>query len=142
MEIIFSPLKLSLFFSSKDKILDNLGCFVVYKFTCPGCNTSYVSHTTRHIATRIKEHLKSDKNSHILKHFNSSAGCKEKCCEKSFKILDSSATKFALKLKEPIWIKLTMLRRVLACKSMVRCIRVWPMEEEEIFSCDKHLSVC
>ena len=31
---------------------------VVYKFHCPRCNACYVGATTRHICTRLKEHLK------------------------------------------------------------------------------------
>ena len=105
VKVAFTPLKIASFFSTKDKILDNLRSFVVYKFTCTGCNASYVGHTTRHIITRIREHLKSDKQSHVLKHLNTSTDCKNKCSDKSFKILDSANTKFSLKIKEAIWIK-------------------------------------
>ena len=43
---------------------------VVYKFTCAGCGSRYVGETSRHLSTRIKEHLGSDKNSYIFKHLS------------------------------------------------------------------------
>ena len=30
---------------------------VVYKIVCPGCNASYVGQTSRHLTTRLNEHL-------------------------------------------------------------------------------------
>jgi predicted GIY-YIG superfamily endonuclease len=40
---------------------------VVYKFSCPGCSSSYIGKTDRCLYTRIKEHAKSDK-SEIFNH--------------------------------------------------------------------------
>ena len=37
IKIAFTPTKLSSFFSLKDKKLDELKSFVVYKFICTGC---------------------------------------------------------------------------------------------------------
>ena len=39
---------------------------VVYQITCPGCESSYVGQTTRHLTTRIQEH--SRLSSHIADH--------------------------------------------------------------------------
>ena len=39
--------------------------------TCAGCNSVYVGETCRHISTRVREHLCTDKNSHVYKHLQS-----------------------------------------------------------------------
>ena len=105
LKIAFTPIKLSSFFSLKDKVLDDLISHVVYKFTCAGCNASYLGYTTRYFTTRIKEHLHTDKNSHVFKHLQSSSSCKEKCSSKCFKIIDRAPTNYSLRVKESIWIK-------------------------------------
>ena len=74
--------------------------FVVYKFTCAGCESQYVGETSRHLATRIKEHVTSDKNSHIFKHLNQNTNCKENYSLDCFKIIDSDKSSFKLKIKE------------------------------------------
>ena len=53
-------------FSVKDAIPKTVRSRVVYKFSCAGCNACYVGETNRHLATRGREHLTSDKNSHIF----------------------------------------------------------------------------
>ena len=55
-------------FSTNDKVPFAVQSFVVYKFECSNCEASYIGETRRHIATRMKEHLASDKQSHIFKH--------------------------------------------------------------------------
>ena len=45
----------------KDPIPGGLRSRVVYKFVCAGCNACYVSETTRHFSTRVREHLVSDR---------------------------------------------------------------------------------
>ena len=105
LKIAFTLIKLSSFLSLKDKVSDDLISHVVYKFTCAGCNASYIGNTTRYFTTRIKEHLNSDKNSHVFKHLQSSSSCKEKCSNKCFKIIDRAPTNYSLRVKESIWIK-------------------------------------
>ena len=39
-------------------ILDDLKSFLVYKFTCGSCSSSYIGETCRHFKTRIEEHQK------------------------------------------------------------------------------------
>ena len=63
--IAFLPLKLSSFFSCKDTLPKSLKSYVVYQFTCAGCNACYIGETKRHLKTRIEEHLGNDKKSHI-----------------------------------------------------------------------------
>ena len=77
---------------------------VVYKFTCAECNSVYVGETSRHISTRVREHLFSDKNSHIFKHLQSSDACKNACNETCFKVIDSARTHYQLKIKEALHI--------------------------------------
>ena len=75
-------------FSAKDPVPFALKSHVVYKFVCGSCNASYIGETTRHLATRIKEHLETDKQSHVYKHLLSSSACKLVCDENCFFILD------------------------------------------------------
>ena len=62
-------------------------------------NACYIGETNRHFATRIHEHLASDKHSHIFKHLRGSL-----CSEDCFKILDSASTRLQLKIKEAMHI--------------------------------------
>ena len=74
----------------KDPIPKFLKSFVVYKFVCAGCN----GETTRHLSTRIKEHLKTDKKSHIFAHLVNNETCKALSTEICFEIIDSPSTPF------------------------------------------------
>ena len=76
IKIIFTPFKSSRLFSTKDPIPTSLRSFVVYKFICGRCNSSYIGETTRHFNVRIKEHLGRDKQSHVYKHILSSPSCR------------------------------------------------------------------
>ena len=105
VKIAFMSCKIMSFFSTKDKCLDDLRSYVVYKFCCAGCNSCYVGHTTQHLTKRIDQHLRTDINSHILKHLQTSASCKAVCDDKCFEIIDSANTKYTLKVKEALWIK-------------------------------------
>ena len=86
-----TPFKIKNYFSYKDPIPDDLKSFLVYKFTCPSCRSSYIGETGRHFKTRIEEHIKRDNKSHISKHLHSTPTC-----------FDSS--KFDLKIKEALHI--------------------------------------
>ena len=104
IRIVFSSFTIKTFFSFKDPIPDALKSLVVYQFTCAGCNSRYIGETSRHFATRVKEHLSTDKNSHVYKHLNGSPSCKRKCSVDCFKIVDSANSRHCLKLKEAIYI--------------------------------------
>ena len=78
LKIVFTSLKLASFFSTKDKIRDFLRSWVIYKFSCAGCESSYVGRTTRHVGVRFHEHLYSDQSSHVLKHLKKSK-CLKQC---------------------------------------------------------------
>ena len=72
IKLVFTPFKIKSWFGIKDPIPAGLRSRVIYKFSCAGCSTCYVGETNRHFATRIREQLPSDKNSHIFKHLRGS----------------------------------------------------------------------
>ena len=65
IKLIFLPYKIKNLFSFKDSI-PFVKYGVVYQFTCAACNSRYIGETMRHISTRMKEHISTDKNSHIF----------------------------------------------------------------------------
>ena len=87
-------------------IPDGLRSRVVHKFACAGsCNACYVGETARHISTHEREHLASDRASHIFKHLQNSEHCRALCSLDWFHILDDHAsTIFQLKIKEALHI--------------------------------------
>ena len=72
IKLVFSSFKIGNLFGVKDPIPGGLRSRVVYKFACAGCNACYVGETTRHFSTRVREHLVSDRASHIFKHLENS----------------------------------------------------------------------
>ena len=105
IKIIFTPFKIGSMFSTKDLIPRSLKSQVVYKFTCPGCNASYIGETNRRFSTRIMEHLSKDKSSHIYKHLSESENCRNVSDDNCFIILDQAQTKYQLKIKEALHIQ-------------------------------------
>ena len=92
---------------------------VVYKFKCASCNACYVGETSRHLTTRIREHLEKDKNSHIFKHLANSNICKEMSDAGCFSILDTAETKYKLRIKEGMhisWLNPALNKQVLCTK--------------------------
>ena len=59
IKLVFSSFKIGKLFGVKGPIPGGLRSRVVYKFACADCNACYV----------VREHLVSDKASHIFKHF-------------------------------------------------------------------------
>ena len=90
-------------FNVKDPIPKSLKSFVVYKFVCPGFNVCYIGETTHHLSARIKEHLETNKKSHIFAHFVNET-CEALSTENCFEIIESTTTPFRLKLKEAMHI--------------------------------------
>ena len=88
----------------KDSVPRSFRSTVVYKFICAECNSAYVGETSRHLSTRVREHLLTDKNSNIFKHLRSSSKFKMACNEDCFTILDSANTYHHLKIKEALHI--------------------------------------
>ena len=58
LKVVFkSSTRLSSCFCFTDKIPKSLQSGVIYKFTCAGCNSSYIGSTKRFWETRLEEHL-------------------------------------------------------------------------------------
>ena len=106
IELCFSLFKTGSLFSVKDSIPSEQRSFVVYLFTCAGCNASYIGETTRHLFIRMDEHFSSNKGSVIYEHICENRICKDACDKNSFKIIDTANSEFRLKIKEAIHIAL------------------------------------
>ena len=89
----------------KDPVPDGLRSRVVYNFVCVGCNACYVGETCRNFSTRVREHLVTDRASHIFRHLKDSPLCRALCSEDNFHVLDQASTGFQLKIKEAIHIQ-------------------------------------
>ena len=96
IKLVFTTFKLRNLFSVKDSVPRELRSRVIYKFTCACCNACYIGETGRHFSTRVREHLSSDKSSHIFKHLLSSERCRQSCSADCFEILDSALLNFNL----------------------------------------------
>ena len=88
----------------KDLVPQSLRSSVIYKFNCAECNSVYVGETSQHLSTRVREHLYSDKNSHIFKHVKSSDKRTRFCSDNCFTVLDTASTYNQLKIKEALHI--------------------------------------
>ena len=115
MFFFFLPFKLQDLFSPKDCLPIARKSLVVYKFTCPGCQSCYIGETKRHLLTRIKDHLQTDTKSHILQHLNENPNCRDLSDDSSFILIDHASSSFRLKLKEALhitWLKPVLNRRI------------------------------
>ena len=63
IKAVFNLFKIKNYFSDKDPIPDDLQSFLVYKFVCANCSSSFIRKTCRHFKTRIEEHIKKDNKS-------------------------------------------------------------------------------
>ena len=104
MKLVFNSFKIKNYFSYKDSIPDDLKSFLLYKFTCASCSSSYIGETCRYFKTRNVEHIKKDSKSHIFKHLHSTTTCFDSNNSLSFKIIDKVNSKFDLKIKETLHI--------------------------------------
>ena len=98
-------IKLIVCFQQRIKFPSFLKSMVVYKFICASCNACYMDVTSRHLPTRIKEHLNTDKRLYICQHLSSNESCFNSCTDNCFSILDYASTKYQLKIKETLYIK-------------------------------------
>ena len=78
--------------------------FLVYKFTCVSCSSSYIGETCRRFKTGIEEHIKKDNKFHFSKHLHSTATLFDSYDSLCFKIIDKANSKFDLKIKEALHI--------------------------------------
>ena len=122
IKIVYTSSKICDYFSTKDQFTGAHTSRVVYKFTCAGCNACYVGETSRHLSTRINEHLCTDKSSHIYKHIHTSQDFHEVCNKDCFVVLDQASTSWQLKLKEGLyisWLNPTLNKQVRHCNITV-----------------------
>ena len=103
IRIVFKPCKISRFFSLKSRCPKLLRSCIVYEFQCPvDQGVTYIGKTTRHLATRIREHTRSHGKSAISDHV---ASCT--CCPTadSFRILRQCKDSYDLSLCEALLIQ-------------------------------------
>ena len=94
IKLVFSSSRIGNLFGVKDPVPDGLRSRVVYKFVRAGCNASCL-----HFSTRVREHLVSDKASHIFRHLKDSPHCRALCSADNFHVLDHASTGFQLQIK-------------------------------------------
>ena len=85
--------------------------FLIHKFTCAHCCSSYIGETCGHFKTRIEEYIKTDSKSHIFKYLHSTATFLDSYNSLCFKIIEKANSKFDLKIKETLqinWRKLNL----------------------------------
>ena len=89
IKLVFNSFKIKNYFAYKDPIPNDLKSFLVYKFTCASCSSSYTGETFK---------------SHIFKHPHSSETWFDSYNSLCFKIIDKANSKFDLKIKEALHI--------------------------------------
>ena len=72
--LLYDVTKLEFFCNTKDRTPKLNQYFVVYEFTCPGCNANYVGKTERTLHERCDEHAWNDKDSAVFNHLNECNG--------------------------------------------------------------------
>ena len=92
-------------FSMKNSVPQGIRLRVINKFLCADYTASYIGDSTRHLCTRVREHLLSDKSSHVYRHLQSSRAGHDSCDTECFTISDSAASKFQIQIKEALHIK-------------------------------------
>ena len=100
--LVFNSFKIKNYFSYEDPIPNDYKSFLVYKFTCASCSSSFIGETCHHFKTRIEEHIKKDNKPHISKHLHSTATCFDSYSSLCFKIIDKANSKFDSKIKDAL----------------------------------------
>ena len=54
IKLVFNSFRIKKYFSYNDPVPNDLKSFLVYKFTCASCSSSYIGEACRHFKTRIK----------------------------------------------------------------------------------------
>ena len=99
IKLVFNSFKIKSYFSNKNPIPDDLKSFLVYRFTCTGCSSSYIGETCRYFKTRTEEHVTKHNKLHIFKYLHSTTTCFDSYNSLSFKIIFKA--NFYLKIKRP-----------------------------------------
>ena len=104
IKLVFSSFTSKNLIDVKESLPKTLRSNVVYKVTCAGCDSVYVGETSRHLSTRVREHLQTDKNSNIFKHLRGSDKCRESCSDNCVTVIDTASTYHQRKIKEALHI--------------------------------------
>ena len=99
----------------KDKIPKSLMSGVIYKYTCAGCNRSYIGSTKRYWEKRLEEHIHisalTGKRLHgmqifaPMQHVRSSPACQATSMSRdNFSIIGRDDNPYILQIKESIFI--------------------------------------
>ena len=102
IKLIFNSFKIKNYCSYKDPIPNDFKSFLIYKFICASCSSSYFGEICSHFKTRLEEHIKKDNKSPIIKHLHSTAIWFDSYDSLCFKIIDKANPKFDLKIKEAL----------------------------------------
>ena len=103
----YTSFKIGAYFQLKCSTPAALASNVVYQFDClRDANCSYVGMTTRHLVTRVQEHLHSTTNkTAISEHLKLCESCKKDINIKSFKIIKKCSNEYETKIHEALQIK-------------------------------------
>ena len=107
VNVYYVALKVGSYFQLKCVTPVELVSNVVYKFSC-SCNTnmSYIGMTTRHLGTRIQEHLQPKAKSAIRDHIDDCHSCKQANINvDNFKVIRTCNTEYNSKIQEALLIK-------------------------------------
>ena len=94
VKTIFTSIKISNYFYFKNATPYFLQSFLVYKFVCARCKSCDNSKTCHHFITRIDEHIKNKKKSHVFQHLHNKEKCFSSFYLNCFCILDSATAKY------------------------------------------------
>ena len=103
----------------KDKVPINIRSHILYRFSCGGCNSTYIGKSKRHFLVRVNEHLgislrtgknfkfnpNNKNNSAILSHIQHELICKENSSIKNFSIVGNAISDAHLCIKESLLIQ-------------------------------------
>ena len=100
IKLVFNSCKIKNYFSYKDPAPGDLKFFLVYKFACAVCSSSYIGETCRHFKTRTDEHIKKDNMSLNFKHLHSTLTSFDSYNSLCFEIIDKANSNVDIKTKE------------------------------------------
>ena len=106
MNVYYVTLKVGSYFQWKCVTPGELASNVVYKFFSCDTNMSYIGMTTRHLGTRIHEHLQSKGKSAIRDHIDNCQLCYQANINTyNFKVIRTSNTEYNIKIQEALLMK-------------------------------------
>ena len=110
-----APNRLANGFHFKDVISKGLKSFVLYKFKCSTCNSTYLGETTRHCIVRSYEHMTKSILTNKDYTYNEATATivgkrvhsnNHPVCDDDITIIGSASNEYCLKIKESLIIKI------------------------------------